>query len=101
VPNPRDLSRDDIAATLRRLWVDTAASAGNQQLAAAAETVGDDHIVYGSDWGVPCTSTSSLVRNIESLQATTALSSAARTRVRDRARELFPHAARRARQRRR
>ncbi len=50
VPNPGNLGRDDIAATLRRLWVDTAASAGNQQLAAAAETVGDDHIVYGSDW---------------------------------------------------
>ncbi|MFJ5991400.1 amidohydrolase family protein [Lentzea sp. NPDC092896] len=99
VPNPRDLSRDDIAATLRRLWVDTAASASTQQLAAAAATVGDGHIVYGSDWGVPCTTAHSLVRNIEGLQTTTALSPVARTRVRNRARELFPDAVRRTRPR--
>lgn len=96
VPNPGNLSRDDIASILRHLWVDTAASASNQQLAAAAATVGEDHIVYGSDWGVPCTNAQSLTRNIESLQTARALSPNARTGVRDRARELFPTAARRA-----
>ncbi|ALG12666.1 hypothetical protein AOZ06_42620 [Kibdelosporangium phytohabitans] len=99
VPNPQGLSRGDIAAALRRLWVGTATAASNQQLAAAAETVGEDHIVYGSDWGVPCTNQQSLARNIQGLRATTALSPIARTSVRDRTRELFPAAARRAWQR--
>lgn len=98
VPNPLGLSREDIAATLRRLWVDTAASASTQQLAAAAETVGEDHIVYGSDWGVPCTGRASLTRNLHALQDNRALSAAARAAIRDRAGVLFPDAARRAAQ---
>jgi 6-methylsalicylate decarboxylase len=96
VPNPLGLSRADIAATLRRLWVDTAASASDQQLAAAAATVGEDHLVYGSDWGVPCTDRGSLTRNIQALRHSCGLSEAARASVRDRARILFPDAARRA-----
>ena len=98
VPNPRGLSRKDIAATLRRLWVDTAASASHQQLAAAAETVGEDHIVYGSDWGVPCTNAESLTRNIHALKHNRALPQTTRTAIRDRARILFPDAAQRASQ---
>lgn len=95
VPNPHGLSSTDIATTLRRLWVDTAASASDQQLAAAAATFGDDHLVYGSDWGVPCTDTASAVRNIRALSDTRAIDQATRAAVPERAKNLFPRAARR------
>ena len=96
VPNPHGLSTDDITTTLRRLWADTAASASDQQLAAAAATFGDDHLVYGSDWGVPCTDHASALRNIHALRHTQAIDPTSRAAVLSRARTLFPQAARRA-----
>ncbi len=96
VPNPHGLTTDDIAATLRGMWADTAASASDQQLAAAAATFGGDHLVYGSDWGVPCTDRESALSNIRSLSDTKAIDQATRTAVADRAGALFPRAVRRA-----
>ncbi|MEU4932824.1 amidohydrolase family protein [Streptomyces yokosukanensis] len=97
VPNPHALSTTDITTTLRRLWADTAASTSDQQLAAAAATFGEDHLLYGSDWGVPCTDRASALRDITSLRRTEAISHTARAAVPDRAHTLFPQAAHRAR----
>ncbi|MFD2414754.1 amidohydrolase family protein [Amycolatopsis pigmentata] len=96
VPNPHNLGTSEIETTLRRLWVDTAASASDQQLTAAAATFGEDHLVFGSDWGVPCTDKASALRNIRALLCTEAIGRTARAAVPDRAHVLFPQAARRA-----
>ncbi len=76
--------------------MDTAASASDQQLAAAVHTVGADHVVHGSDWGVPCTDRESAVRGIDALDRSRVLSAPTRAAVRARARVLFPAAAARA-----
>ncbi len=96
VPNPHRLTTTDITATLRHLWADTAASTDPRQLAAAAATFGADHLVHGSDWGVPCTTPASALRNLHTLHRTDALDPTTRAAVLDRARTLFPHAAQRA-----
>ncbi|MTD53834.1 amidohydrolase family protein [Amycolatopsis pithecellobii] len=99
VPNPHGLTAADIRIALARLWVDTAASASDQQLAAAVATFGDDHVVYGSDWGVACTTATSARRNIHALNTTHAISPATRAAIPTRAAHLFPRAIHRAQQR--
>ncbi|MCO8306703.1 amidohydrolase family protein [Streptomyces sp. RKCA744] len=96
VPNPRGLTTQDIQTALSRLWVDTAASASDQQIAAAATVFGDTHIVYGSDWGVACTNTASAKRNLHALHTTLAITPDTRAAILTRAAKLFPEAARRA-----
>jgi len=96
VPNPHGLPTEDSRTALSRLWVDTAASASDQQIAAAATVFGDNHIVYGSDWGVACTNTASAKRNLHALHTTPAITPETRAAILTRATKLFPEAARRA-----
>ncbi len=52
---PHGLSAQDIERQLETVYVDTAATAFPSSLLPAVATLGSDHVVYGSDWGAPCT----------------------------------------------
>ncbi|WP_433260918.1 amidohydrolase family protein [Actinosynnema sp. CS-041913] len=90
---PQGITAHDIDAQVSSLYVDTAATAFPQSLLPAVATVGADHIVYGSDWGAPCTTEASAEANRSSLGHCGALSSREADGVRDRALDLFPGAA--------
>ncbi|MBB5957346.1 putative TIM-barrel fold metal-dependent hydrolase [Saccharothrix tamanrassetensis] len=92
---PQRITADDVDAQVSTLYVDTAATAVAQSLLPAVATVGADHIVYGSDWGAPCTTEASAEANRSGLGQCGALSPREADGVRDRALDLFPEAARR------
>ncbi|KAF2181506.1 hypothetical protein K469DRAFT_691984 [Zopfia rhizophila CBS 207.26] len=62
VPNPLNLTREEIETTLGRLYVDTAATA-KTGLAPAIKMVGVKNIVYGADCGVPCSTDATMDEN--------------------------------------
>jgi predicted TIM-barrel fold metal-dependent hydrolase len=93
VPNPERLTRAEIVEDLGRLWVDTAATATDHSLAPAIETVGAHHIVYGSDWGAPCTTTRTALANAENLRGSRLLTADQCDRIDRGALSLFPRAA--------
>ncbi|QXJ20971.1 amidohydrolase [Actinomadura graeca] len=92
---PQGITPEDIDAQASSLYVDTAATAFTQSLLPAKTTVGAGHIVYGSDWGAPCTTEATAEENRASLLRCGALSPAEAGDVRGRALDLFPRAARR------
>jgi len=62
VPNPEKLTREDIHEQLGKLWVDCAATASTG-LQPAAKMVGSEHVVYGADCGVPCSTHETMESN--------------------------------------
>ncbi|GAA4228366.1 amidohydrolase family protein [Actinomadura meridiana] len=92
---PQGVTAEDVDRQTSTLYVDTAATAFAHSLLPAMATVGADHIVYGSDWGAPCTTEASAEANRASLLSCGALSSEEADAVADRAIQLFPRAARR------
>ncbi|MEU5696164.1 amidohydrolase family protein [Actinosynnema sp. NPDC020468] len=92
---PQGVSARDVDAQTSTLYLDTAATAFAQSLLPAVATVGADHLVYGSDWGAPCTDEASAEANRRSLADCGALSAREADGVRDRALSLFPRLAQR------
>jgi predicted TIM-barrel fold metal-dependent hydrolase len=92
VPNPQGLTPADIAEQLGRLYVDTAATATDHTLAAALLMTGPEHIVYGSDSGVPCSTERTGRANLEALRASAVLDRAQIDAVGQAAFRLFPSA---------
>ncbi|WP_406635220.1 amidohydrolase family protein [Amycolatopsis sp. WGS_07] len=92
---PHGLSAHDLEDQLETVYVDTAATAFPSSLLPAAAILGADHIVYGSDWGAPCTTVDTAEENRNSLQHCGVLTAAETATVRRRALDLFPLAARR------
>ncbi|MDF5753074.1 amidohydrolase family protein [Spongiactinospora sp. TRM90649] len=92
---PHGISPIEIDEQVARLYVDTAATATAESLLPALATVGPDHIVYGSDWGAPCTTEASATANLHALTHSTALSPAQSTSILHRAAALFPKATQR------
>ncbi|MFF0573029.1 amidohydrolase family protein [Streptosporangium saharense] len=92
---PHGITPEEIDAQVSRLYVDTAATAAASSLLPAVATVGADHIVYGSDWGAPCTTEASAEANLRDLAGCGALSAEEAQGVMRRAADLFPRAARR------
>ncbi|KAF4627349.1 hypothetical protein G7Y89_g10800 [Cudoniella acicularis] len=62
VPNPLKLTREEIERSLGHLYVDTAATA-KTGLAPAISMVGIEHIIYGADCGVPCSTDATMAEN--------------------------------------
>ncbi|CCH31968.1 amidohydrolase family protein [Actinosynnema sp. NPDC047251] len=93
---PQGITAHDVDAQVSTLYVDTAATAFAPSLLPAVAAVGADHIVYGSDWGAPCTTPATAEANRASLADCGALSPAQAAGVRDRALDLFPDVARRS-----
>ncbi|GAA5192283.1 amidohydrolase family protein [Rugosimonospora acidiphila] len=95
VPNPQGLTSSDIRADLARLYLDTAATGTDANLASALTMVPRDHLVYGADAGVPCSNEASMARNIEALHASAILTPQEVDGLGHRAFKLFPAASRR------
>jgi predicted TIM-barrel fold metal-dependent hydrolase len=66
VPNPAMITPTEMRIHLRRLFLDTAATMPTA-LGAALEMTTPEHIVYGSDCGVPCSTDATMDANIEAL----------------------------------
>lgn len=62
VPNPQNITREEIEKQLSSLYVDTAATA-KTGLPPAVNMVGIGHCVYGSDCGVPCSTPHTMSEN--------------------------------------
>ncbi|MEU2205773.1 amidohydrolase family protein [Streptomyces hygroscopicus] len=92
VPNPEGLTPADITGQLGRLYLDTAATATDHTLAAALLMTGPEHIVYGSDSGVPCSTDRTIRANLEALLDSQVLDRAQIDAVGRAAFRLFPSA---------
>jgi 6-methylsalicylate decarboxylase len=95
VPNPHHLTQDEMKLQLRKFFLDTAAAGSAHSLLPALAITTPDHIVYGSDCGVPCTSEKSAAANIEALLQFTGLSREEILAIGRNALQLFPAAAER------
>ncbi|GAA0906223.1 MULTISPECIES: amidohydrolase family protein [Streptomyces violaceusniger group] len=96
VPAGDQFTPEEIAEQLSRLYLDTAASGTDANLAAALTMVPVDHIVYGGDAGVPCSDDRTLSANITALRKSSIITSAQAELIGRRALELFPAIARRS-----
>ncbi|MBB4789728.1 hypothetical protein BJY54_000340 [Streptomyces nodosus] len=61
-PNPLGITAEEIRADLARLYLDTAATGTDANLASAVTMVPRDHLVYGGDAEVPCSNEDSMGR---------------------------------------
>lgn len=91
VPNPNQITRDEMREVFGRLFLDTAASMPTG-LGAALTMTSPEKIVYGSDCGVPCSSEASLIHNIEELLAFKGLTKEQIQAIGRNALNLFPNA---------
>ncbi len=92
---PVGVTAEDVDAQVAGLYLDTAGVASAHALAPALATVGADHIVYGSDWGAPCTTPATAAANHRSLAECGLFTAAELDGIRWRALDLFPSLARR------
>ncbi|MDV6263972.1 amidohydrolase family protein [Rhodococcoides yunnanense] len=90
VANKHKVTAAELQSQMGQLFLDTAASATNANLAAALQMVPIEHLVYGGDSGVPCTNDKSVAANLASLRNSTVLKDADKAAISSRALELFP-----------
>jgi predicted TIM-barrel fold metal-dependent hydrolase len=64
LPNPDGLDAQALERELSGLYLDTAVAGSPNQLRPALEITTPDHIVYGSDCGVPCTNEALIRANL-------------------------------------
>lgn len=95
VPNPHKLTVDDISNQLATLFVDTAATGTIESVGPAVAMTGKQHLVYGSDCGVPCSTEQTLEQNRLALKNVSILTGAEVEALGRRAFELFPSAKKR------
>lgn len=69
VPNPNNITKEEIKEQLARLYFDTAATGTAHTLGPALCVTSADHIVYGADCGVPCSTEETIEENIKSILA--------------------------------
>ncbi len=92
VPNPNRVTSMEMREHLRRLYLDTAATMPTTLGPALAMTT-HDHLVYGSDCGVPCTSDATMMVNIQALLSHGGLTAEQIEGIGHNALRLFPAAA--------
>ncbi|WP_019937887.1 amidohydrolase family protein [Bordetella sp. FB-8] len=95
IPNPQRVTQDEMRRHLAALYLDTAMTGSVHTIAPALAMTSCDHIVYGSDCGVPCTVEATAVANIEALLRVAGLSPERVEQIGKNALRLFPDAARR------
>ncbi len=91
VPNPENIRKGEVKETLSRLYVDTAA-VGVSSLLPALRLVGKDHVVYGADCGVPCSTEATMDENKASILAFEGLGEDERSQVGRNLHDLLPTA---------
>lgn len=67
VPNEEGLTQTEMRETLAKLYLDTAAQGWASALDPALQMVSCDHLVYGTDHGVPCSDDKSLGASLKAL----------------------------------
>lgn len=95
VPNPTQMTRENMEKQMKQIYVDTAVTATVHTLSPAIAMCGCEHIVYGSDSGVPCSSLEIVNNNRESLLNFAGLTKEEIQGIGRRGLELFPAAAKR------
>ncbi|WIE54760.1 amidohydrolase family protein [Curtobacterium sp. MCBD17_003] len=90
VSNPNQVTSEELRAQMGQLFLDTAASGTDANLAAALQMVPVEHIVYGGDSGVPCTNDESVAENLTRLRTSSVLHADDVTGITRRALTLFP-----------
>jgi 6-methylsalicylate decarboxylase len=95
VPNPQGITRAEMKAQLARLYLDTAATGSANSLAPALAMTTADHLVYGSDCGVLCSSEATMQENLRTLRAFPDLTMTEVSQIGRAALKLFPSIARR------
>lgn len=95
VPNPQGITRAEMKAQLASLYLDTAATGSANSLAPALAMTTPDHLVYGSDCGVLCSSEATMQENLRSLRAFPDLTIAQINQIGRAALKLFPSIANR------
>jgi predicted TIM-barrel fold metal-dependent hydrolase len=96
IPDPNRTTPSEFREYLRRLYLDTAATCPTTLGPALAMTT-PDHLVYGSDCGVPCTTDATMQMNLEALLSYAGLTPEQIERIGHNALALFPAAAERIR----
>jgi predicted TIM-barrel fold metal-dependent hydrolase len=94
VPNPNGVTLAEFREHLNRLYLDTAATSPTTLGPALAMTT-HDHLVYGSDCGVPCTTERTMRANLEALLSYAGLTQEQIEGIGHNALRLFPAAAER------
>jgi predicted TIM-barrel fold metal-dependent hydrolase len=95
IRNPSMLTEHELRNQLARLYVDTAMTGSVHTIAPAVAMTGVDHIVYGSDCGVPCTCFETMEGNMRALRLSSGLDAGQVERIGRNALKLFPAASRR------
>lgn len=93
VPNPQCITRDEMRAHLAALYLDTAATGSAHTILPALQMTSCDHVVYGSDCGVPCTTEATMTANIQALLSVGGLTREQVDAIGHNALKLFPAAA--------
>jgi len=94
IPNPNCVTPGEFRDHLRHLYLDTACTCPTALGPALAMTT-HDHLVYGSDCGVPCTTDATMQANLEALLGYAGLTSEQIEGIGHNALRLFPAAAER------
>lgn len=92
VPNPNKIIQEEIQEQLASLYLDTAATAPTG-MAPALHMVPPDHLVYGADCGVPCSTESTMEANRKAVLEYEGLSKRQRDAIGRNVLSLFPAAA--------
>ena len=91
VPNPIQLTKEEVKASLRRLYFDTAA-VGPAALGPAVRLAGKSHIVYGADCGVPCSTDETMEENKRNILAFAGMNEDEQSAIGRNLYHLFPEA---------
>ncbi|MEU0386668.1 hypothetical protein [Streptomyces chartreusis] len=95
MPNPHRITEAEIRDAMSGLSYDTASSSTDHALAPLLAVTDADHILYGSDYGAPCTEEAALTHNLDLLMKYERLSTPQREQMGLVAASLFPRAAER------
>lgn len=93
IPNPQQLTGDEMRRQLAALYLDTAMAGTEPSLSAGIAMTSCDHIVYGSDCGAPCTVDATAIANIEAMLAFRGVEAGKVQQIGRNALSLFPGAA--------
>lgn len=92
VPNPRGITAEEIRQHLSRFYLDTAASGTDASLAPDLDMVPRDHLVYGSDHRVPCSTETTIAATISALRRSALLGGGEADQIGRRGLDLLPSA---------
>jgi predicted TIM-barrel fold metal-dependent hydrolase len=95
VPNPNEITAPEMRQTFARFYYDTALASTAHSLDPVLDLTTPDHLLYGADFGAPCTYISVCDEHLAGLRGYARLSLAEREAAGTNAAKLFPKFARR------